>query len=71
MPVGRREEDDDDDYGPMPLPSGSTTDDGGHEIREFVERADKRRKELEASVLIVPELRPHVNLPCHLGNAET
>jgi hypothetical protein len=38
----------DDDYGPMPLPVGSrASDDAGSGVREFIEREERRKKEIE------------------------
>jgi hypothetical protein len=40
--------DSDDDYGPMPLPVGSrASDDAGSGVREFIEREERRKKEIE------------------------
>jgi len=43
--------DDDDDYGPTPLPPSAHQDDGPSEgVREFMEKEERRRKELEVSL---------------------
>lgn len=41
------EDDDDDDFGPMPLPAGSSRDDEHDAVKEFIEREERRKKELE------------------------
>ncbi|THH10589.1 hypothetical protein EW145_g1231 [Phellinidium pouzarii] len=42
---------DDDGYGPMPLPEGAQSTDGVSEgVREFLEKEEKRRKEIEEAV---------------------
>lgn len=42
------EDDDDDGYGPMPLPAGMQRSDGvSAGVREFMEREERRRKEIE------------------------
>lgn len=48
-PSSVQEPDDlDDDYGPMPLPAGSHAGDDAHSgVREFIEREERRKKELE------------------------
>ena len=46
------EEDSDDDVGPMPLPDGiSFEEENG--VREFMEREERRRKQIEVRVLII------------------
>lgn len=44
----RYDHDSDDDYGPMPLPAGfQVEEDAGSGVREFIEREERRKKELE------------------------
>lgn len=46
--LSQEQYDSDDDYGPMPLPAGSrSADDAGSGVREFIEREERRRKEVE------------------------
>lgn len=48
------EDDSDDDYGPMPLPAGAqANDDAGSGIREFIEREERREKELQVRPLLL------------------
>lgn len=44
-------DDDDDDYGPMPMPAEATEADRVNEgVREFLEKEEKRRKEIEVCI---------------------
>lgn len=59
-PTRPEEDDDDDDFGPMPLPAGvSAHDEHGDAVREFMEREERRQKDLEVrkSVCAIPSGR--------------
>lgn len=47
------EAEDDDGYGPMPLPAGYVLDDSWDGVKEFMEREERRRKDLEVGTLAI------------------
>lgn len=48
-------DDSDDDYGPMPLPAGvRAEEEAGSGVREFIEREERRKKDLEVCTPLEP-----------------
>ena len=66
MKYGARDDSDDDDFGPQPLPSGAAVEEKDG-VREFMEREERRRQQIEVSNSIPSWIHGCSRFSCYIG----